>query len=253
LARRGVGRDRTHGLDACSPAQLELRSLLFYFAFTRGPWHLARMLFYTWDASPQHDMFVMTNVTAPENLARTVGAKGYDRPGLPGLRLLPDAGTGNYDFVHLPTGGRLRVLTGGEGRYGDLAAVGMRPLDDDEAAGLAAAAAMSHHTKRLFAALLARCSCRTMDGRWDVGQFFYASDHEFTDQPGRMAVEERFELTGSGDRWELAWSLATAPETFTRPLITPGIGLPGARITVEQAGTVSTIRLGTAQLRLIRQ
>lgn len=155
LARRGVGRDRTHGLDTCSPAQLELRALLFYFAFTHGSWNLARMLFYTWDASPQHDLFVMANVTAPENLAQTIGAKRYDRPGLPGLRLLPNAGAGNYDFVHLPTGGRLRILTVGEGWYGDVAALHLGPLSEDESAALAAAASMSDDTKRLFAALLA--------------------------------------------------------------------------------------------------
>lgn len=68
-----------------------------------------------------------------------------------------------------------------------------------------------------------------------------------------MAAGERFELTGSGDQWQLAWSMATAPETFTRPLVAAGIELRGAQITIETTGTASMVRFGSTRLRLIRQ
>lgn len=252
VARRGVGRGNTHGLDTCSAAQLELRALLFYFAFIEGSWRLSRIFSYSWDARPQYDDFVMANANAPDNLACTLGSKRAGRPGLPGLRLTPSVSPDRYDFVHLPTGARLSVPTGyGEGWYRDIAETSMAQLNADELTALSAAAAMNQDTKQLFAALLARSSCAAPDGQWEVGQFLFASDRNFDGRSGLGRLRD-FELTGSGSEWRLSWCLPVAPETIARPLVTPGIALSTVRVVVERAETALTIRYRTTTLHLQR-
>ncbi|WP_157630277.1 hypothetical protein [Kribbella catacumbae] len=249
MARRGISRDGTHGLDTCTLGQFDLRALLFYFAFTPGPRNISRMLCYDWDASAQYDIFVMANAGAADNLACSFGPKRTGRPQLPGLRILPH-GPNGYEFVHLPTGGRMMVTGTGPGWYRKIADETARgPLEAEEITALGEVSPMSHDTKRLFAALMARSSCRSRDGRWSIGQFLYADDEDFPDLPGNC-WGCGFDLRGAGDSWELTWDRALAPETLLRPLVTPGIALADVGVSIEEASVASTIRLGSAELCL---
>lgn len=247
-ARRGVSRSGDHGLDTCSPAQLELRALLLYFTFQPGAWNISRAMFYTWNASPRYDEFVMAKSDAPDNLAASLlPVHGVDGQGLPGLRLIPQSRRGNHEFVHLPTGARLRIASE-RGWLRQHQGPAQRPLSPGERRALEDAAPMSEDTKRLFAGLLARCSGRTPDDRWDLGQFFFARDAAWSD--GYCENLTDFELSGAENSWKLSWKGPMTPETITRALTISYAQLPGVKVTVDEPGLASTIRCGSAVLRL---
>lgn len=247
-ARRGIGRSGDHGLDTCSSAQLELRALLLYFTFQPGAWNISRAMFYTWNASPRYDEFVMAKVDAPDNLAASLlPVHGVDGQGLPGLRLLPRSRRGNHECVHLPTGARLRIASEHDWlrQHHDPL---QSPLSPGESRALEDAAPMSQDTKQLFASLLARCSGRTSDDSWDLGQFFFARDAAWNG--GHCANLRDFELSGAENSWKLTWKGPMMPETITRALTMPRTELRGVRVTVDEPGLASTIRYGSVVLRL---
>lgn len=247
-ARCGVGRAGDHGLDTCSQAQLDLRALLLYFTFQPGAWNVWRAMFYTWNASPRYDEFVMVGPDAPDNLASSLlPPKDINGHGLPGLRLVPVPRDGMHECVHLPTGGRLRI--GAE--HGWLRidrALTQYPLTPGERRALDDVPPMSQDTKRLFAAILARCNGRDRTDSWTLGQFAFARDLEWND--GHCASLRDFVLSGAENSWTLTWRGPLIPETVTKALTQPGTELPEVSVTVDEPRVASTVRFGTAVLRL---
>lgn len=264
-ARAGVGRDGSHGLDECSPAQAQLRSLiaLGFLNSTHSDlgWSLSVLSAYTTTVSPRYDRLVLV-ADAPTNVAEHLVPNDRGNPGLPGLRhdlyLFNERAEDDYNITHvlrhLPTGGRIVVTDHPAGKVTGEPRETVRtrlmlPVDVQlrpaEEALLRAAPPMSASTRTLLAAVFCRRSTRDPAGGWALGSWFY----DPLNRTDRGAASGDRRLTGTGDTWELRWTGYPYLVDVIACLTDPAIGLAGLTVTRDQAGIA--VHFETASLRLL--
>lgn len=266
-AKAGVNRGRL-GLDECSPAQLELRSLLARLLLNSGEAsalssdnRVSTLTCYTLIISPRYDeLVIMTraelNVTAW--LVPRPGLEFFDE--VPGLRLeaVSDR-TYGLRLRHLPTGARMLVTPNRQGRFGQAddgdhnyvrAASIEEPLSVSEKSLLAELSQPTPDARVLLASLVTRFSAVDAERRWALGQWF-EDPLERPDRPrGTFTRATSRQLSGDGDSWTLRWEDHPRVEDVVRALTDDVAGLYGAR--AQRTGTGYTVRFGTASLALAR-
>ncbi|WP_454859672.1 hypothetical protein [Promicromonospora soli] len=266
-ARAGAGRDGSHGLDVCSPAQAELRAL-FALGFLNDTdagrhlgWSISVLSAYSLVVSPRYDSLVLI-ADAPINVAERLMPDGQVDGGLPGLRLeraVIDRRSDDELYIshvlhHLPTGGRIVVTDHPEGKVtGELESFSSTksmpatdvPLQPREAAQLRDASRMSADARTLLSAIVSRISTRDPDRNWALGHWFY----DPLSRQRRPYIRKSRALRGTGDQWELRWSNYPYPSDLVATLTDRTIGVVGA--TATSNGEESVVRLGTASLRLL--
>jgi hypothetical protein len=259
-AQAGIGRDGSHGLDACSPAQAELRSL-FALGFLNGGegprhlgWSIAILSAYTMTVSPRYDRLVLI-ANASTNVAEYLVPDRHGDGGIPGLRLEENLNLGTHVLRHLPTGGQIVVTDDAHGKVvtGDgkwpLTTWGMAPIDvplqERESRLLRRAPQISADARRLLAAIVSRISTRDPARTWALGHWY----GDPLNREERRFFRDFRSLTGADDYWELYWTGYPYLSDVVASTTDPRIGLVDATAVVD--GDQTVIHFGTASLRLI--
>lgn len=271
-ALAGIARDGSHGLDACSPAQAELRYLMALgFLNTEDSerplgWNIAALSGYSMTVSPRYDRLVLISHT-PGGVARRLVPDRQGAGGLPGLRIEESRAVSFYEnsrmgtsiaethmLRHLPTGGQIVVtnhyagtVAGEQESY--IASRRMAPtsvpVQPEESALLRQTPRVSADARALLSGVVCRISTSDPAGNWALGQWYY----DPLSREKRRFYRDSRTLTGAGDHWKLRWHgypyLADVVATTTDP----HIGLSGATAVGGEKET--TISSGTASLKLV--
>ncbi|GHF32623.1 hypothetical protein [Streptomyces morookaense] len=264
-ALAAVPRDKSLGLDTCSPGQRRLRALLALGLFNRSAswpprqaaaaWGLHTLVAYDIIASPRYNRLVLIT-DVPHNVAPYLLPSRDGGSSLPGLRLEEFRGHRTYIARHLPTGAQL-VITGnpsgtwaGEPRPSprwDFYGVG-QPLTSPEQAQLEQLSTMSDEAELLLAGLTSRIAAQDADGNWAIGNWF--SDPLM--RPGWLSdgSEDRYEkeLYGSGSQWTFRWNGFPYVEDVAASLTAPLVGIRGA-VALDR-GNHLEVRVGGTTLSL---
>lgn len=262
-ALAGVARDRSIGLDAGSPKQLELRALLalgfcnesegFADEDDPGSWGLSSLSAYTITVSPRFDRTIFITDT-PDNVV------GYLLR-MPGLRLEEQQEGGTYLMRHLPTGARLIVTgdhlgnpSGVKARYSWRKVNIDRPVSRTEQHKLAAVPNISADAQHLLAGVFCRMSVADPNKRWAIGNWFYdpfaplpAGAFDPT-VPQPYEPEHHRRLSGSGDSWHLEWGPYPYGDDLAAAMTLPVIGLANTEAAPDGGDIV--LSHGSATLRL---
>ena len=260
VARAGLCRDGSMGLDDCTPAQGELRALLAFGWFNTGSlaaplgWDISRTLIYSTTPSPRQDQLVIT-VNACDNVAEQLAGYG----GVPGLRAEYDIGFHTTVLRHLPTGAGLEVTQRDRPRRpvripvppprDNFLPTMSHPLTDREEKLLAQVPPMTADARTLLGGIAVRVALRDPDGQWSVGRWFGELQQLLPRPVHRSRYNVTRRLWGAYDRWDLEWTSYPPPEDLVGALTHPRCGISGLSASKSNASTW-LVRLGTAQLQL---
>ncbi|MCP2256575.1 hypothetical protein LX15_000258 [Streptoalloteichus tenebrarius] len=265
-AARGVGRDRSHGLDHCLPQQRRLRALLALFLLTTGhphdPTASAVAHRHVWwslvplDLVSAHHEQLVLRTSAPGVLVTTLCL--WNRTGvlgLPGLRVVSSDWPDRFFLYHHPSKAVIRVeprlpreerpfpVRQDEEQRARLRrfhalAHDSPPLEPVEEELLHRLPPMSQDAEHLLAALLVRLTCAHPQGLWRVDKLGFS--------PAATRNGHGF-LWGHLDHWRLHWPIGPLRGLATA-LTHPSIGLEGARLVSD--GSRLAVHYGTASLDL---
>ncbi|ACU77796.1 conserved hypothetical protein [Catenulispora acidiphila DSM 44928] len=266
-AKAGVGREHL-GLDACSPAQLELRALLARLLLNSGAASalssrngVSTLTCYTMILSPRYDDLVIITRAELNVMAWLVPrpeTKFFDE--VPGLRFEAVSNhTRGLRLRHLPTGARMVVTPNINGRFGQAdggdhdyirAADIDVPLSASEKTLLSELPEPTADARVLLAGLVTRFSAIDARRQWAIGQWFEDPLNR-PDQPrGSLTRATSRQLAGDGDAWTLRWEEHPRVEDVARALTDDVAGLRGAQ--AERTSRGYTVTFGDASLALAR-
>lgn len=274
LAARHIARDGSHGLDVCTPQQRALRFFLGMLFLNQGEKIAARqgdlavcasceILRETIVISPWHNELVLLS-NIHRHLIQKILPRGYagSVSGIPGLRCYEADEYGRwYRFVHLPTGGFLRLqgtekakdayiapTAAGDGydwsrRWNTTGA--SEPLTPGETKIAAAMPPVDPDLQTLIAGILVRLTSQHPDSAWAMGSLLWDPL-----QRVRSGAFPRLRRTlwKTNGRWNLAFNGPIPAEDIASALTDPGIGIPGAYVSDSSGPT--TVTLGSATLHI---
>jgi hypothetical protein len=268
-ALAGVAPDGSLGLDACSPAQAELRALLALHLFNVGaasmfPGHsfVFALSWYRITVSPRyHDLVLITD--EPDNVISYMVRQAQDAyfGELPGLRVESfDESVSGIRLRHLPTGASITVTADENGHLGRTTTypaeyrsgrfatlhVPMSTAEKDVLNRLVQPTTPDVRT--LLAALVARFSAVDAQGQWAIGLWYQdpLRRPNSLERPDRMSRR----LWGNGEEWEMRWNYHPRIEDISGALTDPVAGLQGAH--VIRRGGDHVISFGSARLTVGR-
>lgn len=248
-AMAGVASDGNLGLDACNPAQAELRALLALHLFNVGaasvfPGHsfVFALSWYRITVSPRYnDLVLITDepYAVISYMVRQTQDVYFGE--LPGLRVESfDKSASAFRLRHLPTGASITVTANENGhlawttrspaghRSGRLANVDvpMSTCEKDVLSRLVQPTTPDART--LLAALVTRFSAVDAQGRWAIGLWY----RDPLRRPNPPEPPDRISrrLWGQGEEWEMRWNYHPRIEDISGALTDPVAGLQGAHV-----------------------
>ncbi|QNE18103.1 hypothetical protein F1D05_09645 [Kribbella qitaiheensis] len=274
-AARNIARDGSHGLDVCTPQQRALRFFLGMLFFNQGDQIASgqgdlaacsscEILRENIVISPWHDELVLLSDIHRHLIQKILprGAAG-SASGIPGLRCYEADEYGRwYRFLHLPTGGLLRLQgtqTSKEAYIAPSAASDSyrwpqcrsasqvsQPLTPGEAKIAAAMPAADPDLQTLIAGIVVRLTSQHPRGDWALGSLLRDPL-----QRGRSGSFRRLRRTlwKTNGRWNLAFNGPIPAEDIASALTDPGIGIPSAYVSDSSGSTAVTLGSATLHIR----
>lgn len=278
FAGRNIDRNGSHGLDTCTPQQRALRFFLGMLFLNQGdqiavgqrelatcgsteilrqdivisPWHNELALL-----TDIHHHFVQKILPWD-----TIGSVS----GIPGLRRYDADEHGQwYRFLHLPTGGLLRLQGLQKSKHHYMAPIadkdGYRwpsnwgasnvhvPLSPGEARIARAMPAADEDLQTLIAGIVVRLTSQHPHGAWALGSLLWDPLHR-----GRAMSFPRLRRTlwRTKDQWHLAFNGPVPAEDIASALTDPGIGIPGADTSGSARRIAVTLGSATLHIRNFR-
>ncbi|WP_020385293.1 hypothetical protein [Kribbella catacumbae] len=278
LAARNLARDGSHGLDVCAPQQRELRFFLGMLFLNQGEKIAARqgdlavcasceILRENIVISPWHNELVLLSDIHQHLIQKILPRGGTGSvSGIPGLRCYDADEYGRwYRFLHLPTGGFLRLqgtqkakdaytmpIAAGNGydwprRWNTT--VASEPLTPGEAKIAAAIPAADPDLQTLVAGVVVRLTSQHPDSAWALGSLLW--DPLQRDRSGSFPRLRRT-LWRTKGQWNLAFNGPIPAADIASALTDPDIGIPGAYISDPSGPTAVTLGSATLHVRKFR-
>ncbi|MFB6724917.1 hypothetical protein ACFCV3_32370 [Kribbella sp. NPDC056345] len=278
LAARNLARDGSPGLDVCTPQQRALRFFLGMLFLNQNEKIAARqgdlavcasceILRENIVISPGHNELVLLS-DIHQHFIQKILPRDYagSVSGIPGLRCYEADEYGRwYRFLHLPTGGFLRLqgtlkaknaytkpttASSGHGwsrRWNTTDA--STPLTPGEAKIAAAMPASTPDLQTLIAGVVVRLTSQHPDSVWALGSLLW--DPLQRDQSESFPRLRRT-LWKTKGRWNLAFNGPIPAEDIASALTDPAIGIPGAHIGDPSEPTAVILGSATLHIRKFR-